>query len=77
MLAMDTSKSLLLGTTICGAATTAAGLNTRADNLPVDIGTEVFAANDAIGESLDRRAVLGGDLAVRQLPLADSALGDA
>jgi len=44
---------------------------------PINFIVEVFAANLPIGEALDRRAVLGRNLAPAFLPLADSGLGDA
>ena len=44
---------------------------------PVDVGTEFFAKNRMASETLNLRAMLGGNATPFFAPLPDGALGDA
>lgn len=46
------------------------GLGNLAQDTPLDIGAQVFAANDAFGLALNDNAALGWDLTLASAPLA-------
>jgi hypothetical protein len=48
----------------------------QSQDIPRDIGPEVFATDGASSGALNEGAVLGRNLAVRVLPLVDSAFRD-